>query len=385
MGQGLRYDDVFRQHSVKIIQLLPALNTGGVERGTIELSQALVDGGHQSYVISGGGLLVSQLENEGGIHLTMPIGKKHIATLGCVTKLRQHILQIKPDILHVRSRIPAWVVYLACRLLPKRHRPLVVSTVHGLYSKPFYSQVMTFSDHIIAISQTVKDYLLTQYGVPEKKISLVYRGCDSKVFCRRPIDAQWRSQWFQQFPQTKGKRLLTLPARITKWKGVDTMLELISQLDNTYHALIVGPVDPSKQKYQEALNAIIRGKGLEKRITFCGRRNDIDEIYRLSSLVYNLSTHPEPFGRTVCEACNVGTKVISWRIGGPMESLLALFPEGLVEPGNLQALIDKTVDLVDRDDLIPKADIFTTEKTTTQTMRLYQGLCSEEMVAHEGN
>ena len=199
-------------------------------------------------------MLVSQLEQEGGVHLTMPVGRKHIATLGCVTKLRQHILQIKPDILHVRSRIPAWVVYLACRLLPKPQRPLVVSTVHGLYSKPLFSQVMTFSDHIIAISPTVKDYLLTQYSVPENKISLVY-GAVIHKFCRRPITHIGAHNGINNFHRQK-VAVLTLP-HASQVEGGDTMLEMVSQLDNTYHALIVGPVDPSKQKYQEALNAIM--------------------------------------------------------------------------------------------------------------------------------
>ena len=117
---------------MKIIQCLPELNTGGVERGVVELSHALVCAGHQSYVVSNGGIMVQQLEAEGGVHLQMPIGLKRLSTLACVQRLKRIIIDIKPDIIHVRSRVPAWVLFLACRLLRKNQRPLIVSTVHGL-------------------------------------------------------------------------------------------------------------------------------------------------------------------------------------------------------------------------------------------------------------
>ena len=357
------------------MQCLPALNTGGVERGVIELSHALVIAGHQSFVVSSGGLLVEQLEAEGGVHIQMPIGLKRPSTLLCVLRLRKVILELKPDIIHVRSRVPAWVLFLACRLVPKSSRPLIVSTVHGLYSKPWYSQVMTFSDHVIAISQIVKDQIQMQYHLPDDKISLIHRGCDAKIFSQKPLDPAWRKQWDEQYPQTIGKKILTLPARITKWKGIDTFVELISQLDADYHGLIVGPVHEHKRDYYHAIMKLIESKGLKNRITCCGARTDIDQVYRLSSIVYNLSTHPEPFGRTVCEACNVGTKVIAWGIGGPMESLSKMFPEGLVEPGNMDKLVNRTIELVARDDLMPIPNLFTSHMTTQKTMACYHRLC----------
>ena len=360
---------------MKIIQCLPELNTGGVERGVVELSHALVCAGHQSYVVSNGGIMVQQLEAEGGVHLQMPIGLKRLSTLACVQRLKRIIIDIKPDIIHVRSRVPAWVLFLACRLIPKNQRPLIVSTVHGLYSKPWYSQVMTFSDHIIAISEIVKTHIQTQFSIPESKISLIHRGCDAKLFCQKPLDPTWRKAWDSQYPQTVGKKILTLPARITKWKGIDKLIELVSQLDESYHGLIVGPVHAHKRDYYRAIMKLITDKGLENRITFCGARQDIDQIYRLSDIVYNLSTHPEPFGRTVCEACNVGTKVIAWGIGGPMESLSKIFPEGLVEPGNMDALVKRTIELVGRHDLAPIGDLFTSHMTTQKTMACYHRLC----------
>ena len=234
---------------------------------------------------------------------------------------------------------------------------------------------MTFSDHIIAISEIVKTHIQTQFSIPESKISLIHRGCDAKLFCQKPLDPTWRKAWDTQYPQTVGKKILTLPARITKWKGIDKLIELVSQLDESYHGLIVGPVHAHKRDYYRAIMKLIADKGLENRITFCGARQDIDQIYRLSDIVYNLSTHPEPFGRTVCEACNVGTKVIAWGIGGPMESLSKIFPEGLVEPGNMDALVKRTIELVGRHDLAPIGDLFTSHMTTQKTMACYHRLC----------
>lgn len=359
---------------MKVIQVLPDLNTGGVERGTVELSKALIEAGCSAYVISNGGVLVNELTQAGAIHIQVPVGKKHISSLLQVRKIRKIIMEIGPEIVHVRSRMPAWLVFLAMRFIPKSKRPIVVSTFHGMYSKPLYSQVMTFSDHIISVSETVREYIMENYQINRDKISMIHRGCDPSIFNKRELPESWKQAWYKTYPETQNKIILTLPARITKWKGIDTMIELISQLDTRFHALIVGPVNQKKQAYYDALQALIQGKGLQDRVTFCGTRSDIDEIYRLSSIVYNLSNQPEPFGRTVCEACNVGTKVIAWASGGPKESLAEMFPQGLVEPGNMQQLREKTMELAFEKGLEPKSDVFTTQKMTNKTIELYHAL-----------
>ena len=359
---------------MRVLQVLPELNTGGVERGALEMARALVKNSCRSYVVSSGGVLVDQLEQEGSRHFTMPVSRKHVMTLCSIWHMRKLIRQIAPDIVHVRSRVPAWIVFLALRTIRSSERPLVVSTFHGMYSKPWYSQVMTFSDHIVAVSDTVAEHIQKTYAVDSKKITRIYRGCDCSVFTKKPIDSAWLDEWYAQHPQTKDKVLLTLPARVTKWKGVDSMIELVSRLDRRFHALIVGPVNAKKQRYSDALQALILSKNIAHKVTFCGARSDIDQVFRLSTLVYNLSSKPEPFGRVVCEAANVGTKVIAWASCGPKESLELMFPEGLVSPGNMQALVDKTMALFDRDDLHPKTNVFTSQMMTQRTIQLYRDL-----------
>ena len=151
-----------------VIQTLPALDAGGVERGTLEIARALVAAGHRSIVISNGGRLVKQLEAEGSEHITLPVHKKSLASLWQVTPFRQLLTDIQPDILHARSRVPAWIAWLAWRKLPantlfQHHRPHFVTTVHGLYSVSPYSAIMTKGERVIAVSNTVQEYILKNY------------------------------------------------------------------------------------------------------------------------------------------------------------------------------------------------------------------------------
>jgi hypothetical protein len=133
--------------SLVIVQLVPQMNAGGVERGTLEVNRALVQNGHRSIVVSGGGRLVPQLIADGGEHVQMQIWKKSPLTLMTLPKLRKWIQEIQPDILHARSRIPAWLTWLTWLSLQKDQRPCFVTTVHGLNKPNIYSQVMTQTQH----------------------------------------------------------------------------------------------------------------------------------------------------------------------------------------------------------------------------------------------
>ena len=137
---------------MKIIQLIPELNSGGVERGTLEIARALVAAGHESVVISNGGRMVAQLEAEGTRHILLPIHRKSLGSLWQIRPLRKIIQQEQADILHVRSRIPAWLTHLALRKIAVKDRPALISTVHGFYSVNRYSEIMTRADRVIAVS-----------------------------------------------------------------------------------------------------------------------------------------------------------------------------------------------------------------------------------------
>jgi glycosyltransferase involved in cell wall biosynthesis len=362
---------------MKILQILPELNIGGVERGVCDLSKALVEQGHQSFVISNGGKLESSLVASGGKHISMPVHIKRFKTLKLAKELYEVILDVNPDIIHVRSRMPAWVTYHALKEF-KNNKPVHVSTFHGLYSFPIYSKVMANVDHIISISNTVEDYIKTTYKVPDEKITVIPRGCDLSEFNQEPLDQSWKDEWYKEFPQTLNKKIIMLPARITKWKGVDDFINLINLInDETIHGIVVGPVSKSKQKFFKKLQSKVQKLNLETKITFCGSRSDIVNVYKFADIVYNLSKTPEPFGRTTIEAASVGTKIMGWDHGGTKEILSELFPDGLVKLDDIQALKEKTLELLSDDDKKPKPNTFTSERMINSTLEVYRSLLEQ--------
>jgi glycosyltransferase involved in cell wall biosynthesis len=362
---------------MKILQILPELNIGGVERGVCDLSKALVEQGHQSFVISNGGKLESSLVDSGGKHISMPVHIKRFKTLKLAKELYEVILDVNPDIIHVRSRMPAWVTYHALKKF-KNNKPVHVSTFHGLYSFPIYSKVMANVDHIISISNTVEDYIKTTYKVPDEKITVIPRGCDLSEFNQEPLDQSWKDEWYKEFPQTLNKKIIMLPARITKWKGVDDFINLINLInDETIHGIVVGPVSKSKQKFFKKLQSKVQKLNLETKITFCGSRSDIVNVYKFADIVYNLSKTPEPFGRTTIEAASVGTKIMGWDHGGTKEILSELFPDGLVKLEDIQALKEKTLELLSDDDKKPKPNTFTSERMINSTLEVYRSLLEQ--------
>jgi hypothetical protein len=143
-----------------VVQMLPELESGGVERGTLEMGKYLVEHGHRSIVIASGGRMVDKLKEEGSEHIDWPVGKKSLSTIRYIKKVRAFLKSEKPDILHLRSRLPAWIGYLAWKKLPLGNRPKLVTTVHGRYSVSKYSSVMVRGEKIIAVSEMIRQYIL---------------------------------------------------------------------------------------------------------------------------------------------------------------------------------------------------------------------------------
>ena len=365
-------------NKLKVIQLLPELNVGGVERGTTDFSKALVENGHESIVISNGGIYEKDIIEHGGKHINLPIHKKSIFSLLLSKKLKSIYEQEKPDVIHIRSRMPAWINYHAFKKL--NFKPLLISTFHGLYSTPIYSKVMSKVDHMIAISKTVKKYIIETYNISENNITTIPRGCDIKLFNRDELGDKWIEKWFSEYPQTKNKIILTLPTRISKWKGVDGFIELLSKLDGLkFHGLVVGPASSSKEKYFNTLKKKVEDLDMTEKITFTGSRADIVNIYKISDIVFNLSIKPEPFGRTTIEAISCGTKVIGWNHGGTKEILEELFPEGLVELNNIELLKEKVIKLSKKSHRTPEDNTFTSDRMIEETIDLYYQLLSKEL------
>lgn len=361
---------------MKVLQILPALDGGGVERGTIDFAGELVQRGHQSLVMSSGGRLVTQLQQQGSEHINFAVHKKSLTSLLKVRALRQLLLQLEPDIIHVRSRVPAWMTWLALRKIPKARRPALVSTFHGLYSINFYSAIMGRSDRVIAISNCVYEYIVHNYPqVPRNAITIIPRGVDTEQFNpARRGDQAWQQQLFADYPAMVEKPLLLMPGRLSRWKGQLQFIEMIDQLvqrGTVCHGVIVGGPTPGKEEYQQQLVDEVARRRLSDHISFLGQRSDIAQLYGLSSIVFNLSQHAEPFGRTVIEALAMGIPVVSYDYGGPAESLQACFPQGLVPLGNQAALLDTTCGLLHNKPPIKLAASYTLQEQANATLEVY--------------
>ena len=270
-----------------VLQVLPDLNSGGVERGTLEVAKALVEKKHRSLVMSSGGRLVAQLEKEGSEHFQWMIGKKSLKTFLLIPKLRRFFIEQKIDVVHVRSRLPAWMVYLAWRGMDKATRPKFVTTVHGFNSVSWYSAIMTKGEKVIAVSESVKTFILQKYPEVDKaKIKVIHRGINREEypFGFQP-DQQWLDDWYKQYPQLKNKKVITLPGRVTRLKGHKDFIEVISKLivsDASVIGVIAGGVDPKKADYFDELKQVIIERGLADYILFTGHRSDLREILAVS-------------------------------------------------------------------------------------------------------
>lgn len=371
------------QRSLTIMQVLPALEGGGVERGTLEVAHELVRRGHRSIVVSAGGRLVDDLLHSGSEHVRLDIGRKSLRTLGVIPKFRALVRDVKPNVLHLRSRLPAWVARFAVGRLPTR--PAIVTTVHGLYSVSRYSAIMTRADAVIAVSDTVRRYLIENYPAMDQSIvRTIDRGVDQREFPygHRPAD-DWLHRWYDEYhmlkaAQHKGGGVLTLAGRISRGKGHLDFIELMARLKRSRpHAwgLIVGNEDPKHRRYADELRSLIQQRGAN--VLMIGHRSDIRDVFAASNIVLSLSHKPEAFGRTVLEALSLGVPVIGYDHGGVGEVLRHLLPQGLVPRGNADTM-DRLVNIIenwlDSPPTVPPQKRYLKSQMLDATIRLYETL-----------
>lgn len=361
---------------MKVVQVLPALESGGVEQGTLEIAQALVASGHESVVVSKGGRLVQRLEREGSRHVAWDIGRKHPATLLSVRRFRRWLAAEQPAILHVRSRLPAWVCWLAWGAMPDRARPRFVTTVHGLYSPSRYSGVMTRGERVIVVSDTAREYVESNYPDTDRgRVVRIHRGVDRRRFQRDfRASAEWLAGWRRDFPDCDGKTLVVLPGRLTRLKGHTDLIDIMERLQGSHSdalGLVVGGVDPRHRGYADELRQ--RGRN----IVFTGHRTDLREIMSISTAVLSLSGKPESFGRTTLEALSLGTPVVGYDHGGVGEILAGVYPDGLVPVGDTDAVAAKLAAIIDDPAAARRAvrdHDFDVERMCSQTLALYAEL-----------
>jgi glycosyltransferase involved in cell wall biosynthesis len=288
--------------------------------------------------------------------------------------------QERPDILHLHSRVPGWIAWLAWRKLDSQTRPRLVSTVHGFYSVNAYSAIMTRGERVIAVSECIRDFIATKFPqTPKSAIRLVRHGIDPAQVTRgfRP-DAGWLAQWQKDFPQFAGKQILLLPGRITRLKGHEDFLRLIATLRKTnprIHGVIVGDTHPRKRAYLDELKQQVQRLNLAGDVTFVGHRSDLREVMAVAQLVLSLSTSPESFGLTTLEALALGRPVLGYDHGGVGELLRELFPAGRVPVQDEAALLTTTQSLLaTTPEPKPVQEPFTLDAMCRGTLDVYREL-----------
>ncbi len=314
---------------MKIIQIIPRLNEGGVERGTVESSRIYVQQDHQNCVISAGGKLVETLTQQGSQHIQIDVATKNPFTFfSRAWRLRKALKAIQPDVVHIRSRVPGWLFKFANRTL---HIP-AVATLHGLNSVSRYSQIMVDFDRVICVSQQGVDYIRQNYQIPLEKIRLIPRGVDPTTFDPETLDRGFQKDFSDRY-QLAGKVVLTMVGRISALKGCEVLIKAAAQLPKTidWVMLIVGGPQKGQETYVQSLHDLVSQLNLQSRIHFTGSQRAVPEIYDLSTIVFSCNTHkPEAFGRSVAEAISMNRPVIAAAHGGVLD---------IIQPGKTGILV----------------------------------------------
>lgn len=362
-----------------MVQLLPALDSGGVERSAIEIARALVQAGHRAIVVSAGGRLLPLLRETGAEHVELDIGRKSLLALRHVRSLRKLFQRERPDIVHARSRLPAWLGLWALRRMPGR-RPHWVTTVHGLNSPGRYSRIMASGERVICVSATVRAYLLEHYrDLDPSRLAVVPRGIDPAVFAPDPRAAEdVRAALAAEVPALGGPGpLLLMPGRGTRIKGHADGIQLLARLHATgcpARLWLLGADTPGREAYLAQLRDQALAAGVAEALVITPPRTDIRSAYAAADLVLQLSRKPEAFGRTVLEALAMSRPVLGWDHGGVGEVLGTLYPAGRVALGDMSALEAGARALIAAPPATPATIPFTLNAMQDATLSLYDQL-----------
>jgi glycosyltransferase involved in cell wall biosynthesis len=366
-----------------ILQMLPALEVGGVERGTLQVAAGLRERGHRALVMSAGGRLVGSLEASGAEHLAWPIGRKRLATLSLIAPLSRLLLEQAVDVVHARSRLPAWVAWSAIQRLPPAQRPRFVTGCHGPYTPNGYSAIVARGERVIAISQTIREYLLAHYpNLDPERVRVVPRGVSTVdfPFGYRP-SPDWLQRW-QTGPFAAGDRwVITLPGRLTRWKGQLDFIDVIGRLKQAgipALGLIVGGAERRRAGYAGELAQAITAAGLDEQLRLVGHRDDLREVMAVSQAVLSITREPEAFGRTTLEALALGVPVAGYDHGGTGEILRRVFIEGLCPSGKPSVVADRLGHWYARHPRLPPLHAFSLEAMVAGEIAVYEEVALRE-------
>ena len=339
-----------------VLQILPSLTSGGIERGVVEMNNYLVKNGYNSIVLSSGGKMVYQVEQGGGKHITLNVATKNpLKMWSNISKIKKIIIENNVDVVDVKSRAPAWSAYFAC----KRAKCPLITSIHGNYSiskfpisifKKLYNSSMVKGDYIVCVSNYVKDYAFKNYKkfkekYANNKVKIIHRGVDIKVFNPEIESKERIVRLINSMSLPNDKSLILLPGRLTEWKGQLYFMDVLAKLKHKdYLCLIVGDAK-GHEKYRDRLKQKIRDLKLDGYVRLENHVLDMAALYMISNIVVSSSIRGEAFGRIVPEAQAMERMVIGTAIGGSLETVIDGKTGWLVKPEDKDKFAE-TIDMI---------------------------------------
>jgi glycosyltransferase involved in cell wall biosynthesis len=376
-----------------VLQVLPALATGGVERGTVDIAAAVAAAGGTAIVVSSGGPMVREVERAGALHVQLPVHSKNpFVMFRNVDRLATLIEKHGVNIVHARSRAPAWSAYRAAR----RANVAFVTTFHGTYGhgnavKRAYNAVMLKGDRVIAISHFIADHIREVYGLDDPKLRVIHRGIDLDLFSPESVSPERLIDLAERWRVTEGMPVVMLPGRLTSWKGQRLLMEALRRLGRTdIRCLMVGS-DQGRHAYRRSLEDMIERFGLSGVVQLTDHCRDMPAAYMLADVVVSASTDPEAFGRVAAEAQAMGRPVVASGHGAARETVIPGKTGLLFPPGDAEALAMAIAEMLSLDsearERLAAAAIahihtnFSKEKMCGETLDLYAELLEERAAA----
>ena len=369
-----------------VLQVVPRLDMGGVERATVDIAAALTRQGWTAVVASSGGTLVHELERTGAIHVALPVHSKNpLEMLRNVRRLAGVISRHDIAIVHARSRAPAWSAEWAAR----RRGRVFITTFHGTYDagnlvQRWYNTVMTRGGRVIAISNFIAEHIRTTYAVNPERIVTIPRGVNMYYFDPQAVSAERMVRLAGQWRLPDGMPIVLMPGRMTRWKGQLILIDAIARLGRSEICCVLVGSDQGRRSYRHEVEAEIGRRGLEGAVRIFDQCHDLPAAYMLADVVVSASTDPEAFGRVAAEAQAMGRPVVATDHGGARETVLADQTGWLVPPGDAAALavaIDQALSLTQagRAQIAAAArrhvlEHFTVESMCAHTLEVYRDL-----------
>ena len=308
--------------SFNVVQVIPALESGGVERGTIDVANYLAELKINNSIISNGGILEKELKYQYIDHFKLPVHSKNpLSYFNLAKKIKEYIQIRKINLVHIRSRTPAWIV----NLINKKDFK-TIATFHNVYEgnfvlKKMYNKGMARMNYIISISDFVKDEIIKKYKINPEKVSTIYRGIDTDYFIDK-ISDQDLQNFLNKFDIDRKKKILLFPGRLTSWKGQIQFLDVVKKIaKNNLITYFVG--DTKNKSFYKLLQNKIFKMNLQDKCKIFGNltSKELKIMYFISDIILSLPLQPEGFGRIISEALSMKKMILAFNYGGVKDQL----------------------------------------------------------------